>query len=210
MSAAAPVLALWFSSGFPIGAFAYSHGLEWAAEAGDVADAPALAAWIEDVLRHGAGRSDAILMAAAMRRPEDEAVAELAAALQPSAERRRETMEQGAAFATAIRDGWGVGIAAAAYPVAAGRAAAALGAETGEAVEIYLGAFAANLVAAAQRLTPLGQVGAQRVLAGLRPAIAGVAAEAAAADLDDIGGCAIDADIASMKHETQSVRLFRT
>jgi urease accessory protein len=56
----------------------------------------------------------------------------------------------------------------------------------------------------------LGQTDSQRVLAGLEPAVARVADRALAASLDDLGSATIRADLASMRHETQYTRLFRT
>ena len=58
-------LLIWFSPGFPVGAFAYSHGLEWAVEAGDIVDAQSLEAWLVDLVEYGAPRSDAFLFSAA-------------------------------------------------------------------------------------------------------------------------------------------------
>src|ERR1700685_1111039 len=64
--AALPLL-IWLSPTFPVGAFAYSHGLEWAVEAGDVFDTSSLKDWLIDLLAFGAPRSDAILFASAFR-----------------------------------------------------------------------------------------------------------------------------------------------
>ncbi|MEM7177873.1 MAG: urease accessory protein UreF [Pseudomonadota bacterium] len=200
----------WLSPGYPVGAYTYSHGLEAAVEGGLVADAATLADWGADCLTHGAGRSDAILLAHAWRAPKDEAIAELATALAPSAERLLEAEAQGAAFARVTGDAWGRAVAPAPYPVAVGRAAAAHGIALEPALTLYLQAFAANLVSATVRLVPLGQTEGQQVLAALSPTIEAVAAEALTAPLDAIGGCAIGADIASMRHETQTVRLFRS
>ena len=50
-------LVQWLSPSYPIGAFAYSHGLEWAVDAQQVTDRETLQAWLETVLRHGAGRA---------------------------------------------------------------------------------------------------------------------------------------------------------
>ena len=58
---------IWLSPAYPVGGYSYSHGLEWIVEAGKVRDAATLGAWIEDVLAHGAGRSDAIFLAEAWR-----------------------------------------------------------------------------------------------------------------------------------------------
>ena len=49
-------LLTWLSPAFPVGAFSYSHGLEYAVEAGLVNDRATLIAWIEGIMRHGAGR----------------------------------------------------------------------------------------------------------------------------------------------------------
>jgi urease accessory protein len=211
-----PLLLTWLSPAFPTGAYAYSHGIEWAVEAGDVRDEATAAAWIAALLKHGAGRSDAILLRHAHRAREAESlapVAALAAAAQPSAERRLETLAQGRAFALAGAV-WGAplleGVEDIAYPVAVGVLAAAHGVTEADAAVGYLHAFAANLISAAVRLVPLGQTAGLRILAGLAPTIAGLAAETEAASLDDIGTACFRADIASMRHETQYTRLFRT
>lgn len=207
-------LAQWLSPGYPVGSYAYSHGLEWAVEAGDVADAAALQRWAETCLRHGSGRSDAILLAQAYRSNPALAadIAELGLALQPSAERRLETTAQGAAFARMTAAVWPDAAAAgdAPYPVAVGRAARALGCPPGPTIALYLQAFVANLVSAGVRLVPLGQTDGQRIIAALTPAVAALAEEAWRVPLEAIGGFAIRADMASMRHETQRTRLFRS
>ena len=60
------------------------------------------------------------------------------------------------------------------------------------------------------RLVPLGQSDGQRVLAALEPVVAAAAQRALATSLDDVGSATFRADIASMKHETQYTRLFRS
>lgn len=219
-------LMTWLSPAFPVGAFTYSHGLEWAIEDGTVTRADALAEWIGAILRHGAGRADGILLAHAHRAAAAghaisvQNVAELAFALQPSKERRLEASAQGKAFGTAIEATWGAPTLARlikelaptpiTYAVAVGVAAADHGLPLPLALEAFLTAFAANLVSAAVRAVPLGQTDGQRVIRDLAPVVAAVAEEALAADLDDVGGAALRADIASMKHETQYTRLFRS
>ncbi len=217
-------LMAWLSPSYPVGAFSHSHGLEWAVEADEVSDAAALESWVEDVLRHGGGRQDAILFtqahraAAAGLSAELEEIAELAAALNPSKERRIETLSQGRAFLIATRAAWPAefeplgepGSDETAYPVAVAVAAAAHGLPLRPALLAYLHAFAANIVSAGVRLVPLGQTDGQRLIAGLEPVVAEAASAAELATLDDLGGCALLADIASMRHETQYTRLFRT
>lgn len=204
------VLAAWFSPGYPVGAYSYSHGLEWAVEAGDVTTPAELDAWIADVVAHGAGRSDAILCAQALAVDDPAGLAELAEALAPSAERHLETMAQGAAFARTTSAAYGIAVPPVAYPVAVGHAARRLALPAGLTVTLYLQAFAANLVSAGVRLVPVGQTDGQRILAGLLPLVARVAGAAQAAPIAAIGGLAQRSDLAAMHHETQYSRLYRS
>jgi urease accessory protein len=200
------------SPAFPTGGFAYSHGLEAAVEAGDVHDEPGLQAWLGDLLLHGSARADAILLRYAYRAQGDEAalasVTELAAAACLGRERQAETLDQGAAFAASAR-AW-VEVEAASYPVVFGVTAARTAIAEDAACLGYLLAWTTNLVSAAVRLGALGQAGGLRVLAALHPVMRAVADETRAAGLDEIGGACFLADVASMRHETQYARLFRS
>jgi urease accessory protein len=77
-------------------------------------------------------------------------------------------------------------------------------------LEAYLMAFVTNLVSAAVRLVPLGQTDGTKIIARLAPLAREVAARAARSTLEDVGGAALRSDIASMRHETQYTRLFRS
>ncbi len=205
-------LAQWLSPAYPVGAFAWSHGLEQAVRDGTVHDATSLADWLGVMLTAGAGRTDAILLVAAAGAEGValEEIAALAAALAPSRERLAETMGQGAAFAVVTRAVWGFDMPDMAYPVAVGRAAGLADLPVLPVAQVYLQAVASNLVQAAQRLMPLGQTAAQRVLAGLAPLCVEVAGAALEAGLDGIGGAAFAMDIASMRHEGMEPRMFRS
>lgn len=203
-------LAQWVSPAYPVGAFAWSHGLERAVGRGDVADAADLTAWLESVLAHGAGRSDAILLCAAYQADDIAPIADLAAALAPSRERRMETLQQGAAFAATTRAVWGFDLPDMAYPVAVGRAASLAGLPLDAVVTLWLQAFASNLTQCAQRLLPLGQTQGQRVLRNLAPQIAEIGQAAMRASLDDIGSATFAVDTASMQHNEQYARIFRS
>jgi urease accessory protein len=218
MADAAHLLRLlaWLSPAFPTGGYAYSHGLEWAVEAGDVRDGDTLRDWLGDVLAHGSGRNDAILLRHAHRACDDKDaladIAALASATAPGRERRNETRAQGAAFTLASapwapHDDEGGGLD---YPVAVGALAGAHGVAEDDAAIAFLHAFMSNLISAAVRLVPLGQSVGLAVLSALEPTILRVADGTRAATLDDIGGCVFRADIASLRHETQYTRLFRS
>lgn len=206
-------LAQWLSPAYPVGAFSYSHGLEWAVESGTVTDADSFAAWLTDVLQHGAGRTDTILLAAAWHCDSDDQLQEiddLARALAPSSERLLETEQQGAAFSQTTTDVFGTNLQTLTYPVAVGRAAGLQGLPLPDTARLFLHAFASNLTSAAIRLVPLGQTAGQSVLHRVTPLCQTIADRAITEPLDAIGSAAFAADIASMNHETQYSRLFRS
>lgn len=197
----------WLSPAFPTGAFAWSHGLETLVMEERITCPVTLQNWLYGVLTHGAGRTDAILLAATMR---GEDTAALAAALAPSRERYTETMEQGAAFARTITATQPFAIEAAAYPVAVGRAAKTAGMDPTLVLPMFLQAIISNLIHAGVRLIPLGQTDGQQILTALHPVCTQVANEAAGATLDDIGASMVLTDVAAMRHETLYSRIFRS
>jgi urease accessory protein len=218
-------LMAWLSPAYPIGAFSYSSGIEWAVEAGDITDAATLEHWLAVMLADGSGFCDAVFFVHAHRAVVASndgalrAVAELAAAFAPSKERHLETTAQGRAFLDATRAAWptpaldrllAIWDGAIALPVAVGVACAGHRIALAPALQAYLHALEANLVSAGVRLVPLGQTDGQRVLAALEPVVAATAERALATALDDVGGAAFRADLASMRHETQHTRLFRS
>lgn len=206
-------LTQWLSPAYPVGAFAYSHGLEALVDDGVVHNAESFGQWLDDVLTFGAGRTDGILLCAAYRAPDPDALDEidvLARALAPSRERLMETDLQGAAFADVTDAIWPTNLHGKTYPVAVGAAAAAQKLPLNSTVLLYLQAFASNLTAAATRLAPLGQTEAQTILASRAPLLEDLAKAVLDLSLDDIGSSTFLADIASMRHETQYSRLFRT
>ncbi|GGA00110.1 urease accessory protein UreF [Salipiger profundus] len=199
-----------FSPAFPTGAFAWSHGLETAVQEEQVTDAESLQAWLEALLRHGAGWSDAVLLAQAAQGGDAAELTELGLALSPSAERRAETDQQGRAFAATVSQVWGVEIPPAPYPVAVGLTVRALDLPLAEALRLFLQAVVSNLAGAGVRLVPLGQTDGQRVVQALAPLCAAQAEAALTAGLDDIGGFAPLLDIASQRHDMLYSRLFRS
>lgn len=206
-------LTQWLSPAYPVGAFAYSHGLERLVQSGAVHDAVSLRDWLHDVLKHGAGWSDALFLTAAWRAKSELAVAELddmARAFAGPFERRFEAAQQGAAFCGVTAAVWGIELTELTYPVAIGCAARHAGLPVEPTARLYLHAFISNLVSAAQRLMPLGQTAAQRVVRDMAPLCANRAHAAVQADLSALSGTAFLAEIAAMQHETQQPRIFRT
>ncbi|HEY1799273.1 MAG TPA: urease accessory protein UreF [Stellaceae bacterium] len=210
----------WLSPSFPTGAFSYSHGLEGEVEAGRVHDRETLQRWIATMIRHGGGRIDADLLRDAYRGDE---VGERGLAYRATAELALEASAQGGAFAATVAAAWtdgprpsaaggsrsetGEGIC---HAVAVGTTAAGAGVSLEDALTLYLQSFAANLMSAGLRLGIVGQTDGQRILAALEPVIAEAVAACLVRPREDFGAATFAADIASMRHETQYSRLFRS
>lgn len=218
-------LMTWLSPAFPVGGFSYSSGIEWAVEVGDITDIATLADWLDAMLSDGSGFCDATFLVQAYRAAEagEESslneIAELAAAFVPSRERQLETSSQGRAFIDITRAAWnaeGLDAMVAAcrtplvYPVAVGVVAAMHGVPLAPTLHAFLHALVSNWISAASRLVPLGQTDSQRVLVGSEAAVAATASRALNATLDDLGSATFRADLASLRHETQYTRLFRS
>jgi urease accessory protein len=218
-------LMTWLSPSFPVGSFSYSSGIEWAVEAGDIVDAASLRDWLAAMLADGPGFCDGVFLAQAHRAAAsgDQAalrdIAGLAAAFVPSRERQLESSAQGRAFIDIARSAWNCDgldrmIAACdgaiVYPVAVSIVSAAHVIALAPTTHAFFHALTSNWISAGARLVPLGQTDSQRVLAALEPVVAATCARALAATLDDLGSATFRADLASMRHETQYTRLFRS
>ncbi|MFC6792907.1 urease accessory protein UreF [Methylobacterium komagatae] len=215
----------WLSPGYPVGAYAYSHGLEAAVEAGDVSGEESLTAWLGDVCEHGSLRNDLILVARAHDAASTAsamdlvAINDLALALAPSRELNLETSQQGRSFLDATLGAWpcpalttlAPSLAeAVAYPVAVGAAAGAHGMRLSPVLGTYALAFVHNLVSAALRSAPVGQAAGTRVVAALSVRLVPLARAAETASLDDLGSACLRLDLGSFRHETQYSRIFRS
>ena len=218
----------WLSPSFPVGAYSYSHGIEYAVDTGLIHDRDTLRDWVSEVIAAGTGRVDADLHRATHEavRNRDETLfiwaLEHGDAMRATRELGEETENQGQAFLTAVARPWpATGLDWAqekaaeqqrpmVYPVAVGAVAAAQDIPLEPALAAYLHALAANLVSAGLRLIPLGQSDGQQALADLEPVILDAVAQALERDREDIGQAALMVDWASARHETQYTRLFRS
>jgi urease accessory protein len=218
-------LKIWLSPSFPAGAYAYSHGLEKAVENGWVRDSETLREWLLDLVQTGSLSNDLIFVVCSWRATREanwqalQDIAALSLAMQPSRERELEAVQQGTSFLQQIEtawpydgDNWDVvtGQITATYPVAVGYATARHGAALDDVLDTYGNAFISSLASASIRLSIIGQTDAQRVLAALLPQLIAASKRAVAATLDDLGGATWLSDLASLQHETQGTRLFRS
>lgn len=218
----------WLSPAFPTGSYSYSHGIEWAVEAGHIHDRKGLVDWLEADLRYGSGRNEAIFFIEAWRcagdgdREELLEITELAAVFRGTSEFALESSQQATACLATLRRVWpdplletlsklisGLRIAPA-LSVVLGIRAAKQDIPATLALPAFLQSYLANLVTAGVRLIPLGQTDGQLCVAELEPAVLAMAAETEHAKIHDLGSAAFMVDLASALHETQYTRLFRS
>jgi urease accessory protein len=216
----------WLSPAFPAGSYSYSHGLEWAVEARDVYDRQSLVDWLESDLRHGTGRNEAIFFKEAWHSATDHErlveISELAAAFRGTSEFAIESSQPAAACLAIFKKVWpdrAMDLLAEilrerqiplALAVVLGVRFAGEGTPVSLALPAFLQSYVTNLVTAGVRLIPLGQTDGQLTIAGLERVDEAASAHAVTATIDDLGSAAFMVDLASMAHETQYARLFRS
>jgi urease accessory protein len=221
-------LQAWLSPAFPTGSYSYSHGLEWAVEARSVYDRASLVDWLSADLRYGSGRNEAIFFREAWTsavlgdRSGLLEIAKLAAAFRGTAEFALESARQASACRSTLRQVWpdpfldeiAETLAGSRIPLSV---ALVLGIRCAKqeipmviALPAFLQSYAANLATAGVRLIPLGQTDGQAAIAALEDTVLATSAEAATATIHDLGSAAFMVDLASMAHETQYTRLFRS
>jgi urease accessory protein len=210
----------WLSPAFPAGSYSYSHGLEWAVEAGHIRDRKSLVDWLEADLCYGSGRNEAIFFSEAWRCTIG--IAELAAAFRSTAELALESSQQAASCLATLRQIWPDCVldwlsevlcsnrVQPALAVVLGARSASQNIPVGLALPAFLQSYVANLVTAGVRLIPLGQTDGQLAIAELEEVVLAASAQAKNATMDHLGSVGFMVDLASMTHETQYTRLFRS
>jgi len=213
----------WLSPAYPVGSYTYSHGLENAIEQGLISDTDTAGNWISDIFNLGSGIMDLVFVSEAYDAVNSSDrmshVAELALALQPTAEISLESRAQGEAFLKVTTAAWHCDAldflqkawaGPYVYPVVVGVAAMGHGIDKTETLVAYAHSFIVNLVSASVRLIPLGQTDGQRITALLAADVNDVVKRALTTPLESVSSTTLIADIVSMQHETQYTRLFRS
>jgi urease accessory protein len=218
----------WLSPSFPTGSYSYSHGLEWVVEAEHVRDRNSLVDWLEADLRHGSGRNEAIFFSSAWRCALDTdpaklfKIAELAAALRGTSELALESSQQASACLAVLRRVWpDCSLDALSQmlhehcvrptlAVVLGVSSSRQGIPITLALPAFLQSYVANLVMAGVRLIPLGQTDGQLAIAALEASVLEISTQSENAGVEELGSAAFMVDLASMAHEIQYTRLFRS
>ncbi len=209
------------SPALPVGAYSYSDGLETLTEAGKVHDVDSLQHWLEQELQYGAIRLEAAVMLRAYnatRVSNRQALNDWnnwLSAAKETEELRDQSWQMGRALIRLLQEIQPQSLAHAwchpcNFAIAFGLAAANWQINGEAAILGYLHSWATNLINAGVKLIPLGQTAGQRLLLDLHPNLSGATQEILGLDDNDLYSCGWGLALASMAHETQYTRLFRS
>jgi urease accessory protein len=215
----------------PVGAYSYSEGIESLVETGAIDSEITLRNWLENSLQFGAVRVEAAVVVRALRAALRGDLTALsywngwATAAKETEELRLQSWQMGrtlvrlllelrspvsSVLTTIVKDWVECGGNPCNFAIGFGIAAASWQIEEEAAVLGYLYSWAANLASAGVKLIPLGQTAGQQLLLDLRSQISCTAREVLQLEDDDLGSCSWGLGLASMAHETQYTRLFRS
>lgn len=220
-----PHLRLWqlISPALPVGAYSYSQGLEYAVEQGWVNSAGTAADWIQGLLGHSLVHLDVPVLQrlhAAWREGDREKLTywnQFLLAARETLELRAEDRNMGMALAMLLpelglgeAEAWKTRESSPSFALMFTLAASHWGVDAEQTAEGYLWAWCENQVMAAVKLVPLGQTAGQKLLMETASIIPGAVKTGFDLNDDDIGWLAPGFAMASVKHETQYTRLFRS
>ncbi len=212
----------------PIGGYAHSHGLEYYVETGRVVDSQGVQDVLTAYLRGRAGPCDAVVVTVAgrlaQRRDLESCLAldrDLDAQIHVSESRKasRQMGHQTARVAAELTndpliDGYLTAVESMETPghhsVAFGMSGGVIGWDPEQAASAFLFSTASQIVSAATRLMPLGQLDAQKILWAVGPLITGLARDSIGKEQSDIWSFSPGLDIAGMRHAKLEQRLFRS
>ncbi len=207
----------------PVGAYSYSEGLETLVENGMIANELSLKHWLEQELRYGAIRLEAAVM---IRAHQSAMLGDIEAlgywnswlsAARETEELRQQSWQMGRSLMrlllelqpqlASVIDAVGTPCN---FAIAFGIAAAHWKIDLSNALLGYLHSWATNLITAGVKLIPLGQTAGQQLLLELQVNLSCAAEEILALEDDNLNSCGWGLALASMAHETQYTRLFRS
>ena len=215
----------------PVGAYSYSEGIESLVETGTIDNETTLRNWLQDSLQFGAVRVEAAVAVRALRAAKIGDLTALsywnawATAAKETEELRLQSWQMGRTLLrllldlrsptsdqlkTIVQEFAASGGNQCNFAIGFGIAAAHWQIEEEAAILGYLYSWAANLASAGVKLIPLGQTAGQQLLLDLHPQISCTAQEVLKLEDDDLGNCSWGLGLASMAHETQYTRLFRS
>ena len=202
------ILQIWFSSSFPIGSFAYSHGLEAMIDNKYIKDEKDILKCIDVLTNHGTLKNDFIYIKETYEGYE---LNDIVLANAASKERYFETISLGKSFSKILKETWSFDLEPnLSYPICIGKAGLHFKIPFDKLITFYFQSFISNLINICVKHIPLGQKVGQDCIIETLPKIEKLLKDMKNFSMEDIGGINFVSDIHSIKHENLRTRIYLT
>lgn len=202
------ILQIWFSSSFPIGSYAYSHGVESLIDTKKIQNKSDVIEFLEAVLNYGTLRNDYIFIKSIYNNLE---INDLILSNATSKERQIEMIAMGNSFRNIMRDSWDLNLQEnSAFIYCLSKAAIYFNIDFNDLIKFYFQSFISNLITVCVKHIPVSQKDGQSINVMFINKIQDFINNSKDLTIDDIGTTFFIGDLFSMKHENQETRIYLT
>ena len=202
------ILQVWFSSSFPIGSYAYSHGLEALIDNKKINNKDDVKEYLEALLFYGTLRNDYIFIKEIYKNKE---INELILANASSKERHIEMIDMGNSFRKIMADSWQLTLPKnTSFIYCLAKAGLHFNINFDDLIKFYLQSYISNLINVCVKHIPMSQIDGQTLNFNFIDLIQKFLTQSNKLTLRDIGSTFFIADIYSIKHENLDSRIYLT
>ena len=202
------ILQVWFSSSFPIGSYAYSHGLEALIDDKKIKNNNDVKEFLDALLFYGTLRNDYIFMKSIYKGDE---INQLILASASSKERQIEMIDMGNSFRKIMRDSWELSLPAKTSLIyCLTKAGLHFNIKFDDLIKFYLQSFISNLINVCVKHIPMSQIDGQSLNVIFINQIQDFLNQSDKLTLKDIGSTFFIGDIYAIKHEHLDSRIYLT
>ena len=202
------ILQVWFSSSFPIGSYAYSHGLEALIDEKKIENKDDVKEFLDALLFYGTLRNDYIFMKSIYK---GEEINELILASASSKERQIEMIDMGNSFRKIMKDSWELSLPEnTSFIYCLAKAGLHFDIKFDDLIKFYLQSFISNLINVCVKHIPMSQKDGQSLNVIFINQIQEFLTHSDKLTLKDIGTTFFIGDIFSIKHENLDSRIYLT
>lgn len=202
------ILQIWFSSSFPIGSYAYSHGLEALIDGNKIINRNDVREYLEALLFYGTLRNDYIFLKSVFK---GEEINDLILASASSKERHAEMIDMGNSFRKIMKDSWGLVLEEnTSFVYCVGKAALHFDIKFDDIIKFYLQSYISNLINICVKHIPMSQKDGQILNVNFIDQTQKFLDQSYQLTLKDIGTSFFIGDIFAIKHENLDSRIYLT
>ena len=202
------ILQVWFSSSFPIGSYAYSHGLEALNDYKKIKNNNDVKEFLDALLFYGTLRNDYIFMKSIYKGDE---INQLILASASSKERQIEMIDMGNSFRKIMKDSWELSLPEnTSFIYCLAKAGLHFDIKFDDLIKFYLQSFISNLINICVKHIPMSQKDGQSLNVIFINQIQEFLSHSDKLTLKDIGTTFFIGDIFAIKHEYLDSRIYLT